>query len=345
MADAVPELERRLTAILSADVYGYSRLMGEDEPSTVRTIMAYRALMTEHIARQRGRVVDFSGDNLLAEFPSVVDAIECAAALQQDLVTRNAEFAEDRRMHFRIGINLGEVLVEGERIYGDDVNIAARIQSLAEAGGICVSGMVHDQVRNKVAFEFESLGEQTVKNIAKPVPVYRLRATPVNVPGASAPTATPAEPSAEVSQPDTPSIAVLPFDNMSDEPEQEHFSDGLTEDLITDLSKVPGLAVAAGGSVFAYKGTAVNVQAVGRDLGVRYVLEGSVRKAGDRVRITAQLADAVTGHHVWAERYDRELDDAFALQDEIVAKIVRALVQNIPDEAADPAEGQAPAPS
>ena len=283
-------------------------------------------------------MVDFSGDSLLAEFPSVVDAIECAATLQQDLVTRNAEFPEDRRMHFRIGINLGDVLVEGERIYGDDVNIAARIQSLAEAGGICVSATVHDQVRNKVAFEFESLGEQTVKNIAKPVAVYRLRPVTVTAPGTSGRPAAPAEPPPEAARPDTPSVAVLPFDNMSDDAEQEHFSDGLTEDLITALSKVQGLAVVASGSVFAYKGTAVNVQAVGRDLGVRYVLEGSVRKAGDRVRITAQLADAVTGHHVWAERYDRELDDVFALQDEIVARIIADVVQTLPDETASPAD-------
>ena len=291
MTETPSALERRLTAILSADVHGYSRLMGEDEPATVRTIMAYRELMTEHINRQRGRVVDFTGDSLLAEFfPSVLDAIECAATLQQDLVMRNAEFPEDRRMQFRIGINLGEVLVEGERIYGDDVNIAARIQSLAEAGGICVSGAVHDQVAKKVALEFESLGEQTVKNIAKPVAVYRVRLTPANAPGTSGRSAAPSEPAAEAPRPDTPSIAVLPFDNMSHDSEQEHFSHGLTADLITDLSKVPGLTVAAGSSGFAYKGTAVNVQAVGRDLGVRYVLEGSVRKAGDRVRITAQLS-------------------------------------------------------
>jgi adenylate cyclase len=258
--------------------------MGDNEPATVRTLTAYRELMTDHVTRQHGRIVDFTGDNLLAEFPSVVDAVECAATLQQELVARNAELPENRRMQFRIGINLGEVLVEGDRIYGDEVNIAARIQGVAEADGICVSGM------------------------------------PVSADAETRSTA------------DLPSIAVLPFDNMSQDPEQEHFSDGLTEDLITDLSKVPGLTVAAGSSVFTYKGTAVNVQAVGRELGVRYVLEGSVRKAGDRVRITAQLADAATGHHVWAERYDRELDDVFALQDEIVARIVAELVQNISEE-------------
>jgi adenylate cyclase len=324
--DTPPALERRLSAILSADVHGYSRLMGEDEPATVRLIMAYRALMAGRIDEHRGRVVDFSGDSLLAEFASIVDAIECGVTLQQDLATRNAELPEQRRMQFRIGINVGEVLVEGGRIYGDDVNIAARIQSLAEAGGICVSGLVHDQVGGKVVFGFECLGEQSVKNIARPVMVYRMNLAPL----ASATSEPPAQP-VPTPPPDLPSVAVLPFDNRSDEPEQEHFSDGLTEDLIVALSKVSGLAVAAGSSVFAYKGTATNVQEVGRDLGVRYVLEGSVRKAGDRVRITTQLSDTATGHHVWAERYDRELEDVFALQDEIVAKIVSALLQKLPD--------------
>jgi adenylate cyclase len=328
MDDVPPTLERRLTAILSADVHGYSRLMGDDEPATVRTIMAYRALMSARIDTHRGRVVDFTGDNLLAEFPSVVDAIECAIVLQQDLAARNAELPERRRMQFRIGINVGEVLVEGGRIYGDDVNIAARIQGLAAAGGVCVSGLVRDQVGSKAAFGFECLGEQRVKNIAKPVTVYRLNLA-LPIPGAAAAGAAAPAP---VPPPDMPSVAVLPFDNRSDEPEQEHFSDGLTEDLIVALAKVHGLAVAAGTSVFAYKGTAANVQTVGRDLGVRYVLEGSVRKAGDRIRITAQLSDAGTGLHVWAERYDRELEDVFALQDEIVAKIVGELIRKLPDD-------------
>jgi len=333
MEDASPPFERRLTAILSADVHGYSRLMGDDEPATVRMIMAYRELMTSCIAGHRGRVVDFTGDNVLAEFASVVDAIECAVMLQQDLATRNAELPEERRMQFRVGINLGEVLVEGERIYGDDVNIAARVQGLAEAGGVCVSGMVHDQVGSKVVFGFECLGEHSVKNIAKPVTVYRLNLAPPTSPESEPGSAAPAERAITPSA--TPSIAVLPFDNMSGDPEQGHFSDGLSEDLITELAKIPGLAVAAGGSVFAYKGTAVNVQTVGRDLGVRYVLKGSVRKAGERVRITAQLSDAATGHHVWAERYDRQLDDVFALQDEIVAIIVGELIQKLSDDSAD----------
>ena len=322
-----PDLERRLSAILSADVHGFSRLMGEDEPSTVRTIMAYRDVMAERVGHHRGRVVDFSGDSLLAEFPSVVDAVHCAAALQEELGARNAELPEERRMQFRIGINLGEILVEGKQIYGDGVNIAARIQSLAEAGGICVSSQVHEQVGNKVAFEFESLGEQTVKNIAKPIHVYRLH-LPSNL-TAETPASEPAGP------PDTLSIAVLPFATLGNEPEQEQFSDGLTRDLITDLSKVSGVAVTAASSVFAYKGTAVNVQTVGHDLGVRYVVGGSVRHAGDRVRITAELVDVATGLHVWTERYDRELEDPFALQDELVSRIVAELVPSLPKEAGD----------
>ena len=322
-----PDLERRLSAILSADVHGFSRLMGEDEPSTVRTIMAYRDVMAERVGHHRGRVVDFSGDSLLAEFPSVVDAVHCAAALQEELGVRNAELPEERRMQFRIGINLGEVLVEGAQIYGDGVNIAARIQSLAEAGGICVSSLVHEQVGNKVAFEFESLGEQTVKNIAKPIHVYRLH-LPSNL-TAETPASDPGGP------PDALSIAVLPFATLGKEPEQEQFSDGLTRDLITDLSKVSGVAVTAASSVFAYKGTAVNVQTVGHELGVRYVVGGSVRHAGDRVRITAELVDVATGLHVWTERYDRELDDPFALQDELVSRIVAELIPSIPRDARD----------
>ena len=329
MTETPSALERRLTAILSADVHGYSRLMGDDEPATVKTIMAYREVMTACITNHRGRVVDFTGDSLLAEFASVVDAIECAVMLQQDLATRNAELPEERRMQFRVGINLGEVLVEGEQIYGDDVNIAARIQALAEAGGICVSGMVHDQVGAKVVFGFDCLGEHSVKNIAKPVTVYRLNLAPPTSP-ASEGAAPVASPSADV-----PSIAVLPFENVSADPDQEHFSIGLSEDLITELTNRRGLAVAARSSVFAYKGSAVNVQAVGRDLGVRFVLEGSVRKAGERIRVTAQLSDAVSGHHVWAERYDRDLDDVFALQDELVAKIVGELIKKLPSNPAD----------
>jgi adenylate cyclase len=321
-----PGPERRLSAILSADVHGFSRLMGEDEPTTVRTMMAYRELMTRLVGDHRGRVVDVSGDSLLAEFPSVVDAVHCAAALQGELATRNAGLPEDRRMQFRIGLNLGEVLVEGDQIFGDDVNIAARIQSLAEAGGICVSSLVREQVGNKVAIEFESLGEHAVKNIARPIHVYRMHLPPPSLAGPGA-------------SPDMLSIAVLPFAALGHDRLQEDFSDGLTRDLITDLAKITGVAVTAASSVFAYKGTAVNVQAVGRELGVRYVVEGSVRQAGDRMRITADLVDVATGLHVWAERYDREVDDPLALQDELVSRIVAELVPSIPRAAGDLREG------
>jgi len=311
-------VERKLAAIFSADVAGYSRLMSEDEVATIRTLTAYRTAMTDLIRRHQGRVVDSPGDNLLAEFASVVDAVQSAVAIQQEFKTRNADLPAARRMEFRIGVNLGDVIVEGERIYGDGVNIAARLESLAEAGGICLSGTVYDQIEGKLALPYDSLGEQTVKNITKPVRVYRVR-TSATVPMANIKSVmTPA-------LPDEPSIAVLPFVNMSSDPEQEYFSDGITEDLITDLSKLSRLFVISRNSVFLYKGKTVNPKQVSQDLGVQYVLEGSVRKAGNRVRITAQLVDTDRGYHVWADRYDRELQDIFALQDEITQKIVAAL--------------------
>ena len=332
--------------------------MGADEVATIRTLTAYRAVMAALIQHHRGRVVDSPGDNLLAEFASVVDAVQCAAEIQQELKIRNADLPPDRRMEFRIGINLGDVIVEGDRIYGDGVNIAARLESLAEAGGICISGMVYDQVETKLAFNYESLGEQAVKNIAKPVRVYRVRMdematsagealvlqpfgaaqdrqaqheripTPVALsPSTSLRTAlSKSDPHAPaLPLPDKPSIAVLPFANISSDPEQEYFSDGITEDLITDLSKLSGLFVISRNSVFLYKGKAVKPEQVSQELGVRYVLEGSIRKAGKQVRITAQLVDATTGYHVWADRYDRDLQDIFALQDEVTQKIVAAL--------------------
>src|SRR6266571_2683009 len=297
-------VERKLAAILSADVQGYSRLMGEDEVATVRTLTAYRAVMTILIQRHRGRVVDSPGDNLLAEFASVVDAVQCAVEIQQELKTRNTDLLAARRMEFRIGVNLGDVIVEGERIYGDGVNIAARLEGLAEAGSICISGTVYDQVETKLALGYEYLGMQTVKNITKPVRVYRVRIEPGD---SAAMTSGRGAVTAPLPLPDKPSIAVLPFVNLSSDPEQEYFSDGITEDLITDLSKLSGLFVIARNSTFVYKGKAAKVQEVSKELGVRYVLEGSVRKASNRVRITAQLVDATTGHHLWAERYDREL--------------------------------------
>jgi adenylate cyclase len=308
--------KRKLIAILSADVKGYSRLMGEDEEATVRTLKAYRQLITELTEKHRGRIVDSPGDNVLAEFSSVVDAVRCAVEIQEELRVRNAGLPENRRMEFRIGINLGDVIEEGERIYGDGVNVAARIEGLAEGGGVCISGTAFDQVESKLGLEFEYLGEQPVKNIKKPIRAYRVRMER-GVPDVKT--------SQEHTLPDKPSIAVLPFDNMSGDPEQEYFSDGITEEIITALSKIPKMFVIARNSTFTYKGKPVKVQQVGDELGVRYVLEGSVRKAGNRVRITAQLVDAVTGHHLWAERYERDLKDIFALQDEITYKILTSL--------------------
>ena len=406
------EIKRKLTAILSADVKGYSRLMGEDEKGTVRTLNVYKEVMTGLIQRHHGRVVDSTGDNLMAEFASVVDAVESAVEIQKELKPRNAELPENRRMEFRIGINLGDVIEEEGRIYGDGVNIAARIESLSEAGGICISGTAFDQVRNKLNVGYEYLGEQTVKNIALPVRVYKVLMEPeaagkvigekkakprqrqrptiglvvaliiivavvviwrLYTPSPPQPEVTPKEkvvapqpekappavpPSAEVVPkgkvtppspekvtkpaplpkeevaskekmafplPDKPSIAVMPFTNMTGDPSQEFLCDGFSENLITALSKVPQLFVIARESTFSYKGKAVKVQQVAQELGVRYVLEGSVRRTEGRVRITAQLIDAMTGNHLWAEKYDRDLKDIFALQDEVSFKVVAAL--------------------
>jgi adenylate cyclase len=309
------EVKRKLTAILSADVKGYSRLMGEDEVGTIRTLNTYKEMMSNLIQQHHGRVVDAPGDNLLAEFGSVVDAVQTAVEIQKELKTRNAELAENRRMEFRIGVNLGDVIEDGEQILGDGVNIAARLESLSEAGGICISGSAYEQVENKVEVGFEYLGEHMVKNITRPVRVYRVITQAGVAHGMDK----------KLELPEKPSIAVLPFVNMSGDPEQEYFSDGLTEDLITDLYKISGLFVIARHSVFTYKGKAVRVDQVGRELGVRYVLEGSVRKVGNRVRITAQLVDTLKGGHLWAERYDRDLRDIFALQDEVTQKIVESL--------------------
>ena len=309
-------VKRKLSAILSADVKSYSRLMQEDELATVRTLEAYREMMGEVIRKYSGRVVDSPGDNILAEFASVVDAVESAVEIQKDLRAKNAELPENRRMEFRIGINLGDVIEEGDRIYGDGVNIASRIEGLAEGGGICISRNVYEQVKNKLKLVYEYLGEHTVKNIMEPVRAYRiLMESNMDMP----------KKGEGLKVPEKPSIAVLPFDNMSGDPEQEYFSDGITEEIITALSKVPEMFVIARNSTFTYKGKPVKVQQVGEELGVIYVLEGSVRKAGNRVRITAQLVDAVTGHHLWAERYERDLKDIFALQDEITYKILTAL--------------------
>ena len=318
-----PALERKLAAIFSTDVKGYSRLMGDDEEATIHTLKTYREVITSLIEQHHGRVVDSPGDNMLAEFASAVDAVKSAVAIQHELKTRNAELAAHRKMEFRIGLNVGDVIADEGRLYGDGVNIAARIESLAEGGGISVSANVHEQVKNKLDLVFTFQGEQVVKNIADPVRVYQV------VLNGDAPVflqkKEQAESSTALPLPDKPSIAVLPFTNMSDDPAQEYFSDGMTDDIITDLSKISGLFVIARNSTFTYKGQAVKVAEVGRELGVRHVLEGSVRKAGNQVRINAQLIDATTGGHVWADRYDRELKDIFVLQDEITREIVTAL--------------------
>jgi adenylate cyclase len=308
--------KRKLTAIFSADVVGYSRLMGEDEDTTVPTLTTYRDVISSLIKDHKGRVVDSPGDNILAEFVSVVNSLRCAWDVQQEIKSRNADLPENRRMNFRIGINLGDVIEEEDRIYGDGVNIAARLEGLAEAGGICISGTVYDQVKTKLPFRYEDQGEQVVKNISEPIRVYKVLIEK------------------DVDElildkkfelPDKPSIAVLPFVNISGDSEQEYFSDGITEGIITSISKVGELFVIARTSSFKYKGQAMDVQQVGQELGVRYVMEGSVQRSGERIRITAQLVDTKTGHHLWAERYDRDLKDTFAIQDEITIKILTAL--------------------
>ena len=307
---------RRLAAILAADVAGYSRLMGADEEGTLERLKALRReLLDPKIAEHHGRIVKTTGDGLLVEFASVVDAVRCAVAVQQAMPERNTGVAADNRIELRIGINLGDVIVEGDDLYGDGVNIAARIEALADAGGVFVSNTVHDHVRDRLPFVFEDLGEQQVKNIARPVRVYRVRddRPPPRRPSA------PARPALPL--PDKPSIAVLPFANMSGDPEQEYFADGMVEEIITALSRIRWLFVIARNSSFTYKGQAVDVKQVGRELGVRYVLEGSVRKAGDRVRITAQLIDALTGTHLWADRFDGSLEDVFELQDKVAISV------------------------
>ena len=307
--------KRKLTAIFSADVAGYSRLMGDDEVGTVQLLKEYREIMNQFIQQHRGHVVDSPGDNLLAEFSSVVDATECAVKVQEKLNLLNSDLPENKRMEFRIGINLGDVIEDGTRIYGDGVNIAARIEGLAEGGGICLSGSVFDQIEGKIPLNYECLGEQTVKNIKNPIRVYRINLKSEKIFAFER----------ELKLPDKPSIAVLPFDNMSGDPTKEYFSDGLTEEIITGLSKIPKLFVIARNSTFTYKGKPVKVQQVSRELGVKYVLEGSVRSSDKRVRITAQLIDSMTGHHLWAERYDRQMEDIFAIQDDITMKIMIAL--------------------
>ncbi len=360
---ATEGFKRKLTAILSADAVGYSRLMGEDEAATVRTLETYRRVISDLIQQHRGRVVDAPGDNILAEFASVVDAVQCAVAVQKEIQARNLELSETRRMQFRIGINLGDVIEEEDRLYGDGVNIAARLESLAEPGGICVSKTAFDHIETKLPLGYEYLGEQTVKNIAKPVPAYKVLMEPRVTIKAPAPLkpktaarrrfialvsilliatgaavfwrfviirASPKVEKASRQQmafplPDKPSLAVMPFLNLTGESNQDFFCDGLTEGLITALSKVPQLFIIARESTFRYKGQGVKTKQLSEELGVQYVVEGSVQRAGDRVRITAQLIDALSGHHLWSERYDRSLKDIFDLQDEITMKILTEL--------------------
>ena len=357
---------RKLAAILSADVKGYSRLMGEDEAATVSTLTEYRKVMEGLIREYRGRVVDSPGDNLLAEFPSAVEAVNCAWRIQKEILQKNKSLSEGRRMMFRIGVNLGDIIEDEGRIYGDGVNIAARLEGLAEAGDICISGTVYDQVKQKVPLQFVYLGEQQVKNIQGTVRTYRVakpfedgrqtakveiskrpswrRTLPVlglflllaaSAAGLLKFLASRTQPGESPGPEQTqalsakPSIAVLPFANLSQDPQQEYFSDGITNDIITDLSKFRSLMVLAANTVFTFKGKAVRAEKIGRELGVRYVVEGSVQKAGDRVRINVQLIDAGEGHHLWAERYDRSLEDLFAVQNEIIQKVVTALAIKI----------------
>jgi adenylate cyclase len=318
-------VQRRLAAIMAADVAGYSRLMGADEEGTLAALKQLRRdLADPKIKEHRGRIVKTTGDGLLVEFASVVDAVRCAVEVQCEMAERNAGVPEEQRIQFRIGINLGDIIKDGRDIHGDGVNIAARLEALAEPGGICVNRVVRDQVRDKLDFAFEDAGEQRVKNIARPLRVYHVR--PGQVAGEAMSVAQP-----PLALPDKPSVAVLPFTNMSGDSEQEFVSDGIAEDVITALSRYPSLFVIARNSSFTYKGRAVDVKQVGRELGVRYVLEGSVRKAGNRIRVTAQLVEAGTGNHVRADRYDRDLADIFAVQDEITEAVTIAIAPAIAD--------------
>ncbi len=321
-AVSMPEerVQRRLAAILVADVVGYSRLIRADEEGTLAALKALRAdIIDPKIADHNGRIVKLMGDGMLAEFRSVVDAVRTAAEIQRAVAERNADQSEDRRIDFRVGINLGDVVIDGDDIQGDGVNVASRLEGLAEPGGMCISAAVYEQIRDRIELAFEDIGQQKVKNIDRPVHVWRWSKD------ASVTAETPATADQPLPLPDKPSIAVLPFDNLSGDPEQEYFSDGITEDIITGLSRVRTFLVIARNSSFAYKGQSPDIRKVASDLGVRYVLEGSVRKAGDRVRITAQLIDAATGAHLWADRYDREIEDIFAVQDEITQTVVGAI--------------------
>jgi adenylate cyclase len=338
MVEERPEerVERRLAAIFAGDIAGYSRLMGADEEGTLRQLKAHRKeLVDPKITEHRGRVVKTTGDGMLVEFVSVVDAVRCAVDIQRGMAERNSDLPADKRIEFRVGINVGDIISDSNDIYGDGVNVAARLEALADPGGIMVSRTVHDQVRDKLSFGFKDMGEQPVKNIARPVGVYQVslieNTAPIAVKDAT-----------EGSSAKRPSIAVLPFANISGDPEQEYFADGISEDIIAGLSKLRWFFVIARNSSFTYKGNAVDVKRVSRELGVRYVLEGSVRKGGNRVRITAQLIDASTGNHIWADRYDGDLTDVFALQDEITKKVVAAIEPKLLEAEGVRSQGRSP---
>jgi adenylate cyclase len=306
-------VERKLSAIFAADVEGYSRLMGRDEVGTLRTLTTYRGIIDRLIASHRGRIFNTAGDSILADFASAVDAVECAVEIQEAIARANTDQPAGEQMRFRIGVHVGDIIVQGDNLFGDAVNIAARLEALAEPGGICVSGAVRDHIGPKLAVGFVDLGEQQVKNIAQPIKAYRISGdiSPTDAPllGSSLPL------------PDKPSIAVLPFANMSGDPEQDYFADGMVEEIITALSRIRWLFVIARNSSFTYKGQPVNVKQIGRELGVRYVLEGSVRKAGQRLRITGQLVDALAGTHLWADRFDGSLEDVFEFQDRVASSV------------------------
>ena len=352
---------RKLKAILSADVKGYSLLMADDEAFTIQTLKEYRDIMSTYIEQHNGRVVDAPGDNLLAEFSSAVDAVQCAVEIQEILKDKNDKLPNDKRLEFRIGVNIGDVVQDGDRIYGSGVNVAARIEGLSDPGGVCISRNTYDHIKDKLKLGYEYLGQHEVKNIKDPVRVYKVLFDPEDAgkligekperakkkwvfalvivtaiivtsifwyfyQSTMKPTFEPASlENMALQLPDLPSIAVLPFDNMSGDPKQEFLSDGITENIITALSKVPRLFVIARNSTSTYKGKPVKVKQVSEELGVQYVLEGSVQRSADRIRITAQLIDALKGHHLWAERYDRDLTEIFSLQDEITLKILKAI--------------------
>ena len=307
-------VERKLAAIFAADVEGYSRLMGRDEVGTLRTLNRYRAIIDPLIASHRGRIFTTSGDSLVADFASAVEAVECAVAVQEAIAKENADRPAGEQMWFRIGIHVGDIIVQGDNLFGDAVNIAARLEALAEPGGICVSGTVRDHIGTKLPLSLIDLGEQRVKNIAQPIKAYRIT-------GETSPIATPLVGGSSLPLPDKPSIAVLPFANMRGDPDQDYFADGMVEEIITALSRIRWLFVIARNSSFTYRAQSVDVKQVGRELGVRYVLEGSVRKAGQRVRITGQLIDAVSGTHLWSDRFDGSLEDAFDLQDQVAISV------------------------